>query len=42
MSRLEQFDYPGAAAIAVVMLAISFVLLSAINLLQWWSSRRLA
>jgi sulfate/thiosulfate transport system permease protein len=42
MTRLEQFDYPGATAIAVVMLLISFILLFAINLLQWWSSRRLA
>jgi len=42
MTRLEQFDYPGATAIAVVMLLISFFLLFVINLLQWWSSRRLA
>jgi sulfate/thiosulfate transport system permease protein len=42
MSRLEQFDYTGATAIAVVMLLISFMLLFSINLLQWWSSRRLA
>ena len=38
--KLEQFDYAGAAALAVVMLAVSFVLLLAINLLQWWSSHR--
>jgi sulfate transport system permease protein len=37
--KLEQFDYPGAAAIGLVMLAASFVLLLAINLLQWWSRR---
>jgi sulfate/thiosulfate transport system permease protein len=42
MARLEQFDYAGATAIAVVMLLISFALLFMINLLQWWSSRRLA
>jgi sulfate transport system permease protein len=35
--KLEQFDYAGAAAIGVVMLAISFILLLAINLLQRWS-----
>jgi sulfate transport system permease protein len=37
--KLEQFDYAGAAAIGLVMLAASFVLLLAINLLQWWSRR---
>lgn len=42
MSKLEQFDYAGATAIAVVMLAISFLLLVAINLLQGWSSRKLS
>jgi sulfate/thiosulfate transport system permease protein len=41
MVRLEQFDYAGATAIAVVMLLISFILLLTINLLQWWSSRKL-
>jgi sulfate/thiosulfate transport system permease protein len=39
MTKLEEFDYAGATAIAVVMLVVSFVLLLAINLLQWWSSR---
>ena len=34
--RLEEFDYAGAAAIASVMLAISFLFLLAINLLQRW------
>ena len=42
MSKLEQFDYAGATAIAVVMLTASFVLLLGINVLQRWSSRRLA
>src|SRR5271170_3032288 len=42
MSKLEQFDYPGATAIAIVMLSISFAMLLTINLLQRWSSRRLA
>ncbi len=37
--RLEQFDYTGATAIGVVMLAASFALLLVINLLQWWSRR---
>jgi sulfate transport system permease protein len=39
-SRLEQFDYAGATAIAVVLLGISFALLLAINVLQGWSRRR--
>lgn len=40
ITKLEQYDYKGAAAIAVVMLIASFILLLIINLLQWWSSRR--
>ena len=39
ITKLEQYDYTGATAIAVVMLVISFVLLLAINLLQWWANR---
>jgi len=39
MSKLDQFDYAGAAALAVVMLIVSFLLLLAINWLQWWSYR---
>jgi sulfate transport system permease protein len=39
VAKLEQFDYAGATAIAVLMLLISFVLLFAINGLQWWSNR---
>jgi sulfate transport system permease protein len=42
MTKLEQYDYAGATAIAVVMLVASFVLLLAINLLQWAGRRRLA
>lgn len=42
MTKLEQFDYAGATALAVVMLTVSFLLLLAINFLQWWSRRRLA
>ena len=39
MSKLEQFDYAGATALAVVMLTVSFLLLLAINGLQSWSMR---
>lgn len=39
MTKLEQFDYPGATALAVVMLVFSFALLLAINVLQWWTNR---
>ena len=40
VAKLEQYDYAGATAIAVLMLLISFALLLAINGLQWWSARR--
>lgn len=40
MTKLEQYDYVGATAIALMMLIISFVLLLLINYLQWRSSRR--
>ena len=40
ISRLEEYDYAGAAAIAIVMLALAFVLLLAINLIQGWNARR--
>lgn len=40
ITRLEQYDYNGATAIAVVMLVFSFVLLLAINGLQAWTARR--
>ena len=40
MTRLEQFDYAEATAIAVVMLVASFLLLLLINALQAWSRRR--
>jgi sulfate transport system permease protein len=39
--KLEEFDYAGAAALGVVMLAISFAMLLTINLLQLWGRRRL-
>lgn len=38
--RLEEFDYAGAAAIATLMLAISFVMFLSINLVQAWARRR--
>jgi sulfate transport system permease protein len=38
--KLEQFDYAGAAAIGTVMLAASFAMLLAINLLQRWAAAR--
>ena len=40
VSKLEQYDYSGAAAVSVVMLVISFMLLLVINLLQRWSRIR--
>jgi len=40
MTKLEQYDYAGASAIAAVMLIVSFVLLFLINLLQWWQGKR--
>jgi sulfate/thiosulfate transport system permease protein len=42
MTKLEQFDYAGATAIAVVMLVASFALLLAINVLQWLGRRQAA
>lgn len=38
--KLEQYDFAGATALAVVMLAASFALLLLINLLQRWATRR--
>jgi sulfate/thiosulfate transport system permease protein len=40
VTKLEQFDYAGAAAIGVVMLAASFIMLLALNGLQVWASKR--
>ena len=42
ITKLEQYDYAGATALAVVMLLIAFTLLLIINLLQWWARRRRA
>lgn len=39
MTKLEQFDYAGATAIAVVMLVVSFICLIFINFLQKWSQK---
>ncbi len=39
--QLEEFNYAGATAIATIMLALSFLTLFAINLIQAWSRRRL-
>lgn len=38
--RLEEFNYPAATAIAAIMLALSFLMLLVINLLQSWSRKR--
>jgi sulfate/thiosulfate transport system permease protein len=42
ITKLEQYDYAGATAIALVMLIVSFLLLLTINLLQWAARRRMA
>ncbi|HLO77474.1 MAG TPA: sulfate ABC transporter permease subunit CysT, partial [Magnetospirillum sp.] len=41
VTKLEQYDYHGATAIAVVMLVVSFLLLLFINGLQKWRQARL-
>ncbi|OEH85989.1 sulfate ABC transporter permease subunit CysT [Desulfuribacillus stibiiarsenatis] len=40
MTKLEQFDYTGAIAIATTMLVISFLLLLLINYIQWQSTKK--
>ncbi|HSI24852.1 MAG TPA: sulfate ABC transporter permease subunit CysT, partial [Methylotenera sp.] len=40
ITKLEQYEYASATAVAVVMLVISFLLLFAINGLQWWVNGR--
>ncbi len=42
MTKLEQYDYAGATAIALVMLIISFLLLFLINFIQWRISQRVS
>ena len=39
ITRLEEFDYQGATAIASVMLVVSFILLLLVNTLQGWTAR---
>jgi sulfate transport system permease protein len=40
VTKLEEYDYTGASAIAVAMLALSFVVMLSLNLLQWWLQRK--
>ncbi|MEZ5286678.1 MAG: sulfate ABC transporter permease subunit CysT [Vicinamibacterales bacterium] len=40
LTRLEEYDYGGAVAVAFALLALSFLLLLAINALQGWTARR--
>lgn len=40
ISKLEQYDVLGATSLAVVMLALSFILLLCVNVLQWWTANR--
>ncbi|WP_028224717.1 sulfate ABC transporter permease subunit CysT [Paraburkholderia ferrariae] len=40
ITKLEQYDYAGATALAVVMLCVSFLMLLLINTLQWYLQRR--
>ena len=42
ITKLEQYDYAGATAVALVMLVASSALLLSINLLQWAARRRTA
>jgi sulfate transport system permease protein len=42
ITKLEQYDYVGATAVAAVMLVVSFLLLLIINGLQSWTDRRSA
>ncbi len=40
LTKLEQYDYPGATALAVSTLLISFVLFFFVNIIQWWTANR--
>jgi sulfate/thiosulfate transport system permease protein len=40
ITKLEQYDYAGATAIATMMLGASFAVLFAINAIQWWTARK--
>jgi len=39
MAKLDQFDYAGAAAVALTLLVFSFVMLLVLNLLQTWANK---
>lgn len=41
MTKLEQYDHAGATALAIVMLAVSFIMLYLINVLQKWGQTRM-
>ena len=40
VTKLEEYDYSGAAAIASAMLALSFTIMLLVNILQWWVQKR--
>ncbi|WP_445492141.1 sulfate ABC transporter permease subunit CysT [Niallia sp. 03133] len=40
MTKLEQYDYKGATAVAAGMLIITFIIMFFINFIQWWSNRK--
>lgn len=40
ITKLEQYDYAGATAIAVAMLLVSFLIFFSINIVQWWAAGR--
>jgi sulfate transport system permease protein len=40
VTKLEQYDYAGAAAIAVVMMVLSFAIMLGVNALQNWAISR--
>lgn len=40
LTKLEQYDYVGATALAVSTLLMSFILFFSINLVQWWAANR--
>jgi len=40
VTKLEEYDYTGAAAIASAMLALSFTIMLLVNILQWWVQKR--
>ena len=40
MTKLEQYDYPGATAIAIILLLSSFMILLVMNIIQWLVNRK--